>query len=91
MIGPAQYRKALVALAGGLAYVANLGVLHGTAQVIVGAVLAALTAAGVYGVRNADPAAEPGDQGAIDLGLIVSIIVGVVLALLLYHCFIINH
>ena len=88
MIGPAQYRKALVALAGGLAYVANLGVLHGTAQVIVGAVLAALTAAGVYGVRNVD---APDDQGAIDLGLIVSIIVGVVLALLLYHCFIINH
>jgi hypothetical protein len=47
-----EYRKALVAFAGALGYIVNLGVLHGTAQSAVGAVLAALTAIGVYATPN---------------------------------------
>jgi hypothetical protein len=48
-----KYRKFLVALAGALAEIVSLGVLHGTAETVALAVLAALTATGVYGVRNA--------------------------------------
>ena len=74
------YRKALVALAGVLGQALTLGMLHGTAANVAQLALAALTALGVYGVSNTEPA---DDGGEADLGLLllVGCFVGVVLLL----------
>ena len=53
----AQARKALVATAGLVGQLLALGLLHGTAEQAAQVVLAAATALGVYGVRNASKSA----------------------------------
>lgn len=47
-----EYRKAAVAVAGVAAQLINSGVLHGSAQLYGSALLALLTATGVYVVPN---------------------------------------
>lgn len=49
----AKYRKAAVAVLGALAFVASTSALHGTALLVVNAILAGATASGVYVVPNA--------------------------------------
>ena len=56
MIKWKNYRKTAVAVAGVAAQFVNSGALHGSAQVYGSALLALLTAAGVYSVPNSVPA-----------------------------------
>lgn len=48
----ANIRKAIVAGVGVVATVANLGLVHGTAETVLQVIIAAATAAGVYAVPN---------------------------------------
>jgi hypothetical protein len=52
----AEIRKALAAASGAAAEAVSLGLLSGTAEKWTTGVIAVLTAASVYFVRNADPA-----------------------------------
>lgn len=49
----AEIRKTLVTVAGVAALLASSGLLHGTAEAVVDAIVAAATTAGVYKVPNA--------------------------------------
>lgn len=55
----APYSKLIAALVGALAFVAASNALHGTAETVLSAVVAALTPLTVYAVPNA-PAGPPG-------------------------------
>lgn len=54
-----RFKKGIVGIVGGLAVIAATGTLHGEALVIVNAIVAAATAAGVITARNADPVPTP--------------------------------
>lgn len=54
-----EIRKALVSIAGVAALLIATGLLHGTAETVVNAILAVLTAVGVYVTPNGVPAPVP--------------------------------